>query len=268
LHPLLRTAGGVRVRMGFEGIVTEAIESLEFGREAFDFVEALDRLQTPEDVVDRLAAAVTPFGIEKFILSGLPEEQLETAVLGHHWPEDYFELYTRENYVRFSPVVRRCRASAVPFAWHLDEFANEADPRALQVMHVGASYGIRSGFVVPVHTIKGYDAGVSMAGEQVAVPRRAVPGLHLMALYAFERLRALRGTPPFTSACRKRALTPREREVLGWIAQGKTAWEVGEILDIAKRTVDEHVQTAGRKLGARNRTHAIALALRAGTITL
>jgi DNA-binding CsgD family transcriptional regulator len=55
-------------------------------------------------------------------------------------------------------------------------------------------------------------------------------------------------------------LTPREREVLAWVAQGKSAWEIGEILDIAKRTVDEHAQTAGRKLGAVNRTHAVAIA--------
>jgi LuxR family transcriptional regulator, quorum-sensing system regulator BjaR1 len=57
-------------------------------------------------------------------------------------------------------------------------------------------------------------------------------------------------------------LTPREREVLAWVAQGKSAWEIGEILEIAKRTVDEHAQTAVRKLGAVNRTHAVALALR------
>jgi LuxR family quorum sensing-dependent transcriptional regulator len=57
-------------------------------------------------------------------------------------------------------------------------------------------------------------------------------------------------------------LTPREREVLAWVAQGKSAWEIGEILDITKRTVDEHAQTAVRKLGAVNRTHAVAIAVR------
>ena len=57
-------------------------------------------------------------------------------------------------------------------------------------------------------------------------------------------------------------LTAREREVLAWVAQGKSAWEIGEILDIAKRTVDEHAQTAVRKLGAVNRTHAVAIAVR------
>ena len=50
--------------------------------------------------------------------------------------------------------------------------------------------------------------------------------------------------------------------MLAWVAQGKSAWEIGEILDIAKRTVDEHAQTAVRKLGAVNRTHAVAIAVR------
>jgi DNA-binding CsgD family transcriptional regulator len=61
---------------------------------------------------------------------------------------------------------------------------------------------------------------------------------------------------------RTQPLTPREREVLTWAAQGKSAWEMGEILHITKRTVDEHVKSAVRKLGATNRTQAVAIALR------
>ena len=59
-------------------------------------------------------------------------------------------------------------------------------------------------------------------------------------------------------------LTSREIEVLTWVARGKSAWEIGEILEIVKRTVDEHAPTAVRKLVAVNRTHAAALALRDG----
>jgi LuxR family quorum sensing-dependent transcriptional regulator len=50
------------------------------------------------------------------------------------------------------------------------------------------------------------------------------------------------------------------------VAQGKSAREIGQILHIAKRTVDAHVQTAVRKLGAANRTHAVAIALRDGIV--
>ena len=58
------------------------------------------------------------------------------------------------------------------------------------------------------------------------------------------------------------ALTLREREVLWWAAQGKSAREIGEILHITKRTVDQHTQNAIHKLGAVNRTQAVATALR------
>jgi LuxR family transcriptional regulator, quorum-sensing system regulator BjaR1 len=57
-------------------------------------------------------------------------------------------------------------------------------------------------------------------------------------------------------------LTKREREVLAWSAVGKSAWDTGEILNITQRTVEEHLANCRRKLGAMNRTHAVAIAIR------
>jgi DNA-binding CsgD family transcriptional regulator len=65
----------------------------------------------------------------------------------------------------------------------------------------------------------------------------------------------------FETSAEPNALTEREREVLNWVARGKSAWEIGQILHITKRTVDEHVQNARRKLGASNRTEAVTLAV-------
>ena len=49
---------------------------------------------------------------------------------------------------------------------------------------------------------------------------------------------------------------------VAWAAQGKSAWETGEILGISQRTVEEHLAAATRKLGAGNRTRAVAIAIR------
>ena len=67
---------------------------------------------------------------------------------------------------------------------------------------------------------------------------------------------------PAPAAATTHSLTPREREILWWAAQGKSAWEIGEILNITKRTVDAHTQHAIQKLDAANRTQAVAIALR------
>jgi LuxR family transcriptional regulator, quorum-sensing system regulator BjaR1 len=64
------------------------------------------------------------------------------------------------------------------------------------------------------------------------------------------------------------SITSREIEVLQWVARGKSAWEIGEILHITKRTVDQHVQSTVRKMGAANRIHAVALAIRDRIIEL
>lgn len=52
-------------------------------------------------------------------------------------------------------------------------------------------------------------------------------------------------------------LNDREVEALTWAARGKTSAEIAEILGIAKRTVDFHVDNARTKLGAPTRTAAV-----------
>ncbi len=58
-------------------------------------------------------------------------------------------------------------------------------------------------------------------------------------------------------------LTPREAEVLTWIAQGKTNYEIGVILSACTGTICKHVERILTKLCVENRTGAAAIALAA-----
>ena len=58
------------------------------------------------------------------------------------------------------------------------------------------------------------------------------------------------------------ALTPRETEVLSWIAKGKTNRDVGDILGLSPRTVNKHLEHVFEKLGVETRAAAAALASR------
>src|SRR5438132_3932507 len=55
---------------------------------------------------------------------------------------------------------------------------------------------------------------------------------------------------------RHRQLTPREREVLFWLARGKSNAEIGAILGIASATVNKHLERIYPKLGVENRVAA------------
>jgi DNA-binding NarL/FixJ family response regulator len=61
-------------------------------------------------------------------------------------------------------------------------------------------------------------------------------------------------------------LTSREIEVLGRIAEGDRNREIGEHLGISEETVKVHVKSIMEKLGARHRTHAVAIGIRCGVI--
>lgn len=62
-------------------------------------------------------------------------------------------------------------------------------------------------------------------------------------------------------------LTCREYQVLELVAQGYSAKEVAQRIDIAPRTVERHIDNVRLKLQARNRTHMVAKAIAANLLT-
>jgi DNA-binding CsgD family transcriptional regulator len=62
-------------------------------------------------------------------------------------------------------------------------------------------------------------------------------------------------------ALRGIGLTPRQCEVLGWVAQGKRDADIATILGISPKTVGKHLEHLLAKLDAENRTAAVSIAL-------
>jgi len=69
-------------------------------------------------------------------------------------------------------------------------------------------------------------------------------------------------TPDSATAQRLRdiALTPRETEVLSWLAKGKTNRDIADILGMSHRTVNKHLEHVFEKLGVETRSAAAAIA--------
>ena len=63
-------------------------------------------------------------------------------------------------------------------------------------------------------------------------------------------------------------LTPREVEVLRHLAEGNRNKDIGELLFISEETVKVHIKHIMEKLGATDRTQAVAIGIRRGIIQL
>ena len=64
------------------------------------------------------------------------------------------------------------------------------------------------------------------------------------------------------------ALTPREVEVLGFVAKGMANKEIADKLGTASGTIKMHIQNILEKLGAADRTHAVTIAIQRGILHL
>ncbi|WP_340314637.1 response regulator [Rhizorhabdus argentea] len=76
------------------------------------------------------------------------------------------------------------------------------------------------------------------------------------------RLIELREGAEAAALQRALSLTPRESDVLFWIAQGKSNRDASEIMNISARTVNKHLEQIFIKLGVENRAAAAAIATR------
>ena len=61
-------------------------------------------------------------------------------------------------------------------------------------------------------------------------------------------------------------LSPRMLECLQWASQGKSSTDIGKLLEISPRTVDDYLTECRRRLGVRTRVQAIVRAIALGLI--
>jgi DNA-binding CsgD family transcriptional regulator len=79
--------------------------------------------------------------------------------------------------------------------------------------------------------------------------------LNLLLPHLRQQLVAARSRAPARGAT---GLTPREREIVGYVAEGRTNVEIARLLTVSRHTVRKHLENVYEKLGVHTRTGAVA----------
>jgi LuxR family quorum sensing-dependent transcriptional regulator len=235
-------------------------------RIAFDSVERLRKCTSIEEVTAELWHVSSSFGYESFCISELPlpSQSLQECILLCGWPEGWLDRYVAADYVNFDPVARKLRQATMPFFWSEARYDKE-DVNASRIMNEARDFGLAEGLAVPIYSLQGTQATVTFGAPRFDLSEHSRAALHLIAIYAHGCIGSIRNDPDRHRGSGPR-LSPREIECLKWIADGKTTWEISVILSLSERTVREYVDSASKKLGATNRPHAVAAALRRAVI--
>jgi DNA-binding CsgD family transcriptional regulator len=180
------------------------------------------------------------------------------------YPAGFVDEYSARGYALVDPVVKECLGIPRLSYWE-DCLRKHGAPEEMHDLI--EEFGFRNarkghGYSHGLTNLSAREKGlISFTGLPRAERTETV--LSLAVPFLQEAVKRVR-----KPASRVSCLTDREREVLRWIAAGKSSWDVSVILKISERTVKFHTENIMTKLDAANRTHAVAIAMRARIITV
>jgi len=224
------------------------------------FIDGLAASRDAESFRTVLAEAGSALDLRCFAYLSLPSRRTGVPELISTYPVKWTDHYLRQGYEKLDPVIIEALATPEPFEWGYDFTGKRLSKPQYGFLDEAAQFGIRCGFTVPIHDPRGPIAAVTFAAdERRPTFQRCIEQhrhvLQLMAMYFHAHAR--RRVKP-NRVVDGVALSPRELECLEWAAQGKSAWEIGRLLNISRRTAAFHLDNAKTKFGVRTICQAVA----------
>jgi LuxR family quorum sensing-dependent transcriptional regulator len=237
------------------------------------FASDVPRLGSPDEVLDELHTIITPglplsaLAAARFPLKSADWEAIQpgkSLFIHKSTPVGWWEDYHAAAQGRFRTVLFLASTSLAAYTW--SEVRRLLQPIGTEqtVYEVALKHGIRDGLTCPVggRWVVAFWSRKALCNS-LTQPTRIL--LVAAANFAALRLEQLTGLDPGRIGDRAQ-LTPRELSVLRFTSMGARSHEVANELGLGHETVRSHLKKAQTKLGARNRAHAVAEALRQNLI--
>jgi DNA-binding CsgD family transcriptional regulator len=224
-----------------------------------------------EQLRDTMTEVVDVFGLSTFAYLSVPfgrRLDAEPVVIGNY-AKDWTETYLANRFERIDPVIGTAMGRVLPFYWGAAGEVRPKTPEEARLFEAAADFGIRHGWTVPVHDVRGQVATLNFAcSGDVDRFRGAIQHnlseLHLIAVHLHAAVSRL--APPNSPGIARPGLSRREIETLQWAARGKSRTDTAQIMGISPRTVKFHLERAMRKFDVATTRQAVLRAALAGTI--
>lgn len=226
----------------------------------------ISECRTNYDILRLTRAFAKARGFEYFSIVRIPdpgERTLSSVSIVSNWPQDLVASYDELGLLTKSPATKSLRVSTRPFIWEADT----VDPKSPQ--HPGSEYfelfarfGVTMSVTIPAQQASGQRGAVVFLGNRARPVEYELMEISYYANLIFSRIAEIGNN----GQEQEQMLSARERECLQWTASGKTSQEIAAILGLSEHTVNHYLSAACQKLGAVNRSHAVAKAIRSGML--
>jgi len=161
--------------------------------------------------------------------------------------------------------------SFAPFLWSDICRLIACTPGQHDYLNAAVAAGVGAAVTVPVHRPRGANEAGSysvFAGccsflmkNGVPLPLGSLAAAHYVGALAFDAAENLRQPRPDAAPPGGPHLTPRQRDCVMLVAQGKSDWEIGALLGISESTVHKHIEDAKRRFGVSTRIQLVVRSL-------
>lgn len=174
------------------------------------------------------------------------------------------EVYLSQDYQRLDIVPRVVLARGVPMLWSEVWATSEVTAEEQAFLETLRAVPIGDGLALPCYGPRGRNAhvGLGRMSENVVLIPSLVRKLHFVAQAAHLRVCEMFDHPYYG----RRPLSTRERQILEWVARGKSNSVIAEILTLAPGTVDTYLRRIYEKLDVADRTSAAVKGVGMGLI--
>jgi LuxR family quorum-sensing system transcriptional regulator CciR len=238
-----------------------------------DFIEQSNQMDSPAAILALMERAAGDLGFDRYAYCALTRRERydvggnPAPAVALNYPTSWTDYYFEHNYPAKDPVLLYTPEIENPFLWDWLSTAFRLDRAQRTVMQQAREAGLKDGVGVPLHGPQGNVCLVSFAaGNAHPGPAAELRKLGVLAAQFHAAYSEIGRTEIDRHSVA--ALSERERECLQWIANGKSSWDVGRILNISEYTVNYHVRNTFRKLDTNSRIAAVVKAIRYGLINL
>jgi LuxR family quorum sensing-dependent transcriptional regulator len=227
--------------------------------DALGYVGRIARARTIAEAESFLVGAIRPFGMHFYAawivseIEDAPDARDTLPTLITNWPDAWADAYFAEKKYKFDPVIARASADIGNFCWH--ELDPPHTPEIRKLMTGAQAHGMYDGFTVSWRSLAVAATVLSIAGAPItwdATERATVAAVADAFIQRCMDLRTQGGQRAVQS------LSPQERRILHLCALGKSDKEIMRHLNLQRGTVLTHWSRIRLKLGAADRTQAVA----------
>ncbi|GAB4360756.1 MAG: autoinducer binding domain-containing protein [Oricola sp.] len=226
----------------------------------------ISECKTNYDILRLAREFAQAHGFDYFSICRIPEpgeRKIASSFIVSNWPPDLITGYDESGFLSKSPVFKTLRVSTKPVLWE----ARTADSKSPDYpgpdyYDLFARFGINMATIIPVQQASGQRGAVALSGNRGLPCERELMEISYFSNLFFSQIAEIGNT----ELEQERILSARECECLQWTASGKTSQEIAAILDLSEHTVNHYLSAACQKLGAVNRAHAVAKAIRSGLL--